>query len=258
MADSLTHVTIINFTKYNARKDVTHSTWFRFEHSIFEKPEFFEFTHAEKMAWIYLLCQASKKNSDSFTLSWAHIEKIGGFKKREFEAALEKLQQIQAIHVDVTDAVRARDVHVTATSATDRQTDITRQDRQDKTDNSCDLTSQDLLNIFVSECKSLPKPEKMTKKRETSSNQRIQEKPDPSYWIGIAKRIEASDFCKGLTDSSQWVADYDWFIKPDTHIKVMEGKYDTKKRKTLAKGHFQRTESADQEFQEIMNEVVNQ
>ena len=257
--DKATHVTIIKFTEFNPRKDVKHPTWFRLEHSFFEKPEFFDLTHTEKMAWIYLLCMASKKNADSFTLAWPHIEKIGGFKKKEFEKALEKLQQIQVIHVDVTDSLRPRNVSVTDAGATDI-TDITLHNKQDNTD----ITQQafhpsDLMGIYNSICKSLPKAEKLTEKRKTHSNQRISEKPDPAYWVEVCTRIEASDFCKNQADNSKgWMADYDWLIKPDTHVRVMEGKYDSRKKKASPKGHFQRTDSADQELQEIMNGVVNQ
>lgn len=223
-----THVTIIKFTEYNSRKDVKHPTWFRLEHSFFEKPEFFELTHTEKLAWIYLLCTASKKNADSFTLSWAHIEKIGGIKKKDFEAALEKLQRIQVIHVDVTDTLRARNVHVTDACATDRQTDIT-----DKTDNIREFDSEDLKKIWNETCKDLPQVQKMTPSRKLHAKQRIAEHPDPSYWIDVAKKISESDFCKGTASSSRgWVATFDWFIKPDTHVKVLEGKYDSRTSST--------------------------
>lgn len=38
-------------------------------------------------------------------------------------------------------------------------------------------------------------------------------------------RIQKSSFCQGKNDRG-WVASFDWFIRPDTVVKIMEGKYD--------------------------------
>lgn len=50
--------------------------------------------------------------------------------------------------------------------------------------------------------------------------------PD-TYWPMIISKILESDFCCGENDRN-WQADFDWLLKPDTHIKVAEGKYDNK------------------------------
>jgi hypothetical protein len=220
-----THVTIANFKLYNPRDDVKRPSWFRLEHSLFEHPDFYEFNHTEKMVWIYLLCIASKKNTETFTISWAHAERIGGFKKKDFEGALLKLQQIQVILVHVTDALRARDGHVTSAIATNERTNDT-----NITDDIPTLKPDDLVSIWNKTCKSLPKVERLTANRRLHAKTRIIEYPDPSYWLDIAQRIETSDFCKGVAQSSRgWVATFDWFLQPDTHVKVLEGKYDDRK-----------------------------
>ncbi len=224
--DKATHVTIINFTKYNARKDVTHSTWFRFEHSIFEKPEFFEFTHTEKMAWIYLLCLASKKNADSFTLSWPHLEKIGGFKRKDFEKALKKLQEIQAIHVDVTDAVRARYVDDTSTSATDRQTDktdITRQDTTETPVGLLPLSPQDLINLWNENSKTLPKASRLTESRSVHCRAQLKKYHDLDHWTQALVKFTGSEFCM-----NQWKPTFDDFLNESKRISAIEGRYDSK------------------------------
>jgi hypothetical protein len=41
------------------------------------------------------------------------------------------------------------------------------------------------------------------------------------------KKILQSDFLCGKNDRG-WRADFDFFIKPETHIKIMEGKYDNR------------------------------
>lgn len=49
-----------------------------------------------------------------------------------------------------------------------------------------------------------------------------------SYWTEVIKRIAASNFCNGASNTA-WVATFDWILQPDTHLKVMEGKYDNRR-----------------------------
>lgn len=45
------------------------------------------------------------------------------------------------------------------------------------------------------------------------------------HWRAAIDRICQSDFCKGRNDKS-WLATFDWFIRPDTVARVMEGEFD--------------------------------
>ncbi len=48
----------------------------------------------------------------------------------------------------------------------------------------------------------------------------------------VFRKVEASDFCRGVNDRN-WRADIDWLIKNDHNMtKVLEGRYDNKKKKT--------------------------
>ena len=47
----------------------------------------------------------------------------------------------------------------------------------------------------------------------------------------MVKRIAGSAFCLGSSQSG-WRADFDWFLKPSTHLRVMEGRYDDREGKT--------------------------
>jgi hypothetical protein len=48
-------------------------------------------------------------------------------------------------------------------------------------------------------------------------------------WLGVFGRIERSAFCRGANDRT-WVATFDWVLQPETAVKVLEGKYDTRPR----------------------------
>lgn len=65
-------------------------------------------------------------------------------------------------------------------------------------------------------------------KRWTWAKSRLSEKPDLGYWTEVVKRIAASPFCKGegQTRDTPWVADFEFLVRKDTHVKVLEGKYD--------------------------------
>ncbi len=47
-------------------------------------------------------------------------------------------------------------------------------------------------------------------------------------WREAIDRIGSSDFCRGLNDRG-WKCSLDWFLKPDTFTKVLEGNYDNHK-----------------------------
>lgn len=73
----------------------------------------------------------------------------------------------------------------------------------------------------------LPRWRDLTKKRSIAAAARFKENPDEGYWRDVMKRIEASTFCRGGGHTS-WVADPEFLLRPDTHVKVMEGKYDNR------------------------------
>jgi phage replication O-like protein O len=53
---------------------------------------------------------------------------------------------------------------------------------------------------------------------------------DPFFsenWAAAIERVRESAFCNGHNDR-KWKADIDWFLKPDSVARIMEGKYDNK------------------------------
>lgn len=111
-------VEILNWDRFQPRKDVKAPSWFRLSHSLFEDHEFYDFTHTEIVAWIYILSLASKKSSATVAINQQHVERVGRLKWKEFHVALEKLQFIQCILVEYTDTSRERNVGDTHPGAT--------------------------------------------------------------------------------------------------------------------------------------------
>ncbi len=58
-----------------------------------------------------------------------------------------------------------------------------------------------------------------------SAKARTAEEPSPEYWRQVITKISQTPFCRGKNDRS-WIADFDFLVRQESHIKVMEGKYD--------------------------------
>lgn len=68
--------------------------------------------------------------------------------------------------------------------------------------------------------------------------------PDLEFWRQVIERIAASPFCRGETGST-WVANFDWLVKPETHVKVTEGQYDARPMKRASGQLYPVTTEAD-------------
>lgn len=76
----------------------------------------------------------------------------------------------------------------------------------------------------------LPACLELTPKRATMAAARLRARP-LAEWAGIIDRIIRSTFCLGLNDRG-WVANFDWLLRPDTAVKVLEGQYDNRQPAT--------------------------
>jgi len=132
-------ITILNWEKFNPRKDVSNPSWFRLQNQMCNDSQFFEFAPEERWIWVCLLSIASQKNSAKleFSLEWLSLQT--SVSVSSIENCLEKLQRNGC----VTYTLRARDVHGRYI------TDITRQDitKQNKTK----TFSSELKNISITE-----------------------------------------------------------------------------------------------------------
>lgn len=71
---------------------------------------------------------------------------------------------------------------------------------------------------------SLPKVLACNGTRKRLAEARWRERPDRRYWLDVIGTILVSSFCLGK-NSRGWRADFDFFIRPETQNKVLEGKY---------------------------------
>lgn len=122
--------------------------------------------------------------------------------------------------------------------------------------------THELLDIWNEFSGELPKAKGLNKNRMRLSRDRWRENSDPKYWEQVVTKISKSTFCCGKTGERGWVATFDWFIKPDTHLNVIEGKYDdrdksgyymTNERKRSHNNNLRMKEMTGKTIEELMN-----
>lgn len=68
--------------------------------------------------------------------------------------------------------------------------------------------------------------------RGRNASARWLEKPEREYWAKVIIAMLKSKFLCGENDR-KWVADFEFFVRPDTHFRVMEGKFNDKKEEKV-------------------------
>lgn len=114
-----------------------------------------------------------------------------------------------------------------------RQTDRQREEpaaAQPESESPSLRRSKFVFDLWNESCGALPKAMLFTEERQHKAADLLQHNANPIYWRDIIRRIADLPFANGENERG-WVADFDWFLKPDTHVKVMEGKYDARSRK---------------------------
>lgn len=93
-------------------------------------------------------------------------------------------------------------------------------------------TTHPIFEIWNYHRGTLPRCKTLSSGRKRTAISRWKENPSEEYWSGIVKRLAASEFCNGKNNRS-WRADFDFLIKPDTHARVIEGKYDDRSQSSI-------------------------
>jgi hypothetical protein len=92
-------IEILNWDRYNPRRDVKKPSWFRMQNDLFFDPSFFDFRSAELLTWIFLLTQASVNNRGTISLSTSYIASRIKAKEKSVNRALEKLEANKCIKI---------------------------------------------------------------------------------------------------------------------------------------------------------------
>lgn len=246
--DHIFKIKVLNWSKVNkGRGDVKFGTWFKFKQDFFDDEKMFDLSHEEKLFWVYILCECGKQINASNRSGWVtlnikKIHRVYGFSEKTIYRTIGKFQQLQILetrtlrgrYVDVTpdrDRERERELHMSKTSF-DSCDEIVIPEETTHLSENLKADSHWLQVLWNENCGKLSKVIKLTGRRRKLISSRIKDEPDPEKWKEAIRKIAASKFCCGEVETKNtiraWQANFDWLLKPDTLIKVLEGQYDNK------------------------------
>jgi hypothetical protein len=79
---------------------------------------------------------------------------------------------------------------------------------------------------------------KLGKARRQSLKARLADPFFRQHWRDALARLKGSAFCRGETKAGRWIANFDWFLRPGTVPKLIEGNYDDNRRRaTTSQDH---------------------
>ena len=107
------------------------------------------------------------------------------------------------------------------------------QKRKEKERDSASADSAADLDEFVKVWNEsgLTQCRKLTGKRRKALQSRLADADWKASWREALAKAAKSSFCCGGSERG-WKADIDWFLKPDSAVKLLEGKYDDQKPRT--------------------------
>lgn len=111
-------ITIINWNKFNPRKDVKRPTWFAMSNDLLDHPDFADFSPVEFHTLVYIFSQASKRNSPDVDLVFAHA-KVRNIEPALLMTVIRKLERIHCVRV-TSEVPYAHVQNLYATDTTDR------------------------------------------------------------------------------------------------------------------------------------------
>ena len=237
-------VTIPNFEKYNPRKDVKSSSWFRMENDFFLDPDIFGLNLQEKIVYIYLITQASKSNGKQFKLNISLCASVLSIKISDFEESLKKLNDINKITFTNADE-RAR---TRTCLRTDERTDVRyHADEREKEKTKLNYTPHDFEADF-----NAYKPPTYPVQTLSGASCRefietVKKYPDRETWLKVLKLAFESYF----VEQGRKVK-ISKIVNEEIFTKILNGEYTDEKT-----GYKSKYEKSDEEqLQEIINQAM--
>lgn len=228
-------IEIPNWKKYNPRSDVKAASWFRLDHNLFIDSRFSQLSAIHKLIWIYLLSEVSRSTGDLTSISTRTASRLIPCKINLVQSAILRLERLQLVkvvsrNVDVAYERTERTIRTNETDGTEsantRAVALAPSPTVDKPRNE----NHWLVDLWNENCEKLPKARTpVSASRLKKIQNRIRQVPDRETWISAIQSLTRSNFCNGANDRS-WVATFDFLINPTSLDKILEGKYENRKK----------------------------
>jgi hypothetical protein len=226
-------VEIMNWDKFNPRRDVKSTSWLRLQNTFWQDHKFFELDNDGKMVWIALLSTASQEQKGMIEINPDLIGAVLKVSSKKVKKVLEILEKKQCVRI--SDELRDVDVPTRTDERTDERTNGT--NGTDTVSGGNAIAPFELFDLWNQKSGSLPKIEKLTDARHRKVKARIKEHPDESFWDNaIGKAVQVFD----QVPKDEWRFSFDNLIHEEKLTKLMEGGYDflktkhNKRQKTFA------------------------
>ena len=180
-------------------------------------------------------------------------------KQRELESS--NLQGIEDIKAEIVDM--SRDCHVTVTQQNKSKSKSKNKNKieiEDKEDTTKVVSCNKLQPVIAAWNEiGLSKVVNIKNNRLKMLNARIKENGIDEVLRAISN-INESSFLKGQNDRN-WIITFDWFIKPNNFIKVLEGNYKDKEKENkvqtrTSKGNFTNYKQRDYDFEDLEKKLL--
>lgn len=252
-------ITILGAEDDAPRKDRNNFTWFKFQNRFFSEQSTFQMTDGQIVLFLYLRCETSKRGVKSIEIL---SEFISAMLRRPEDEIVKDLRRLQ--YLRLIDGVTPSERHDNGCPREEkRREEQTREDEITETGVSAAPVPPSQPELELPDSRTYdrdhesvavkPKPTELpplaklwnerkhpdlgqvvmaTGPRRKAANARWKEHPDEKFWADAIARVNASDFCLGRVESKDrgrpWKANFDWFVRPDTIAKILEGQYDNR------------------------------
>lgn len=224
-------IEIVNFEKYNGRKDQKRVSWFRHEVGMMLDPVIQKLNGSEFKVWIWICEGVTQSHPSPYRLDTTLVQRLINVRAEFIHSCISLMtvaDRLRTNEVKPTKGLRLKSGRIRAlrTNVTNDTYDTDGEIRTISPEAEA-VPKTDLFEIWNTHRGELPKAAKLTDKRRDKCKLRLAENPDPAFWETAVKNLATSEFAKG----SNW-AGFDWLIENDTNaVKAFEGKYGDKKAK---------------------------
>lgn len=227
MQDTEFTIKVINFEKYNPKPKHGEMKWFRLNADFIFDSKIYSLPISHKVIFVLLcsLCAKSGQGECKVSAKWGQA--WCKMKRYRFVQALETLEKVGLIKISSIKELQTVQTTQRKTPKP-KKSPLKKLPEASPPDASHRVELPPLASIWN---KIVERP--FSQVRDCSSQRRRlaaarwKANPDTKYWVKTVKRITESRFCSGEGDKG-WIANFDWLLKPETHIRVNEGLYDNK------------------------------
>lgn len=252
-------VEIVNWEKYQTRKDLKSMNFFRVQANIFSDSKFIQLKPTTKLSWFYLLSMCAQHNSKLIRCYTQVASKLAGVKPKLFLDALFELEQFQLVKLKTRDESEPREEK--------RREEKTREEKReshlglDEAENPAPkdlilensepeiLNSHWLVELWNENSGQLPKCRvPVSAERLRKIKTRVKSTDDRDRWREAILKLAESSFCNGENDRS-WIAGFDFLIQPGKLDVILEGKYDDRSAPKT------KVDKQNQKFSEMLSDI---